>query len=361
MLMAGQTPKYLTLVNWIKEQVTSNELKYGDKFYSENELAAMFAISRQTVRQAVGLLEQERVVERRRGSGTYVIYGGPPRQEPTMNIGVISTYLDDYIFTSIIKGIETVLTENGYSMQLAFTHNKVENETRALRNMLEKKVDGIIVEPTKSGLPNPNGALYKQIHAQGLPLIFFNAYYPSMPEFPHVAMNDRLAGKMATECLICAGHRKIAGVFQADDLQGHLRYAGYMEALRAAGLEVNSQDVLWFTTEDIKHLSEDFRRVQRSLNGCTGLVCYNDQVAFTICGELRKSKISVPADLSVVGVDNSDLAVLCEVPLTSVAHPMKRLGKTVAENLLRLIADPQFDATVDFEPQLIERDSVRRL
>jgi len=55
--MAQELPKYLVLVNWMKEQVMSGHLKYGEKIYSENELSAMFGISRQTVRQAVGILE----------------------------------------------------------------------------------------------------------------------------------------------------------------------------------------------------------------------------------------------------------------------------------------------------------------
>ena len=358
--MTKKQPKYMTLVQWIKEQVTNGDLRHGDKFYSENELTAMFSLSRQTVRQAMGILEQERIVERRRGSGTYVTYGGHPLRARTMNIGVISTYLDDYIFTSIIQGIETVLTESGYSMQLAFTHNRVENETRALRAMLEKNVDGIIIEPTKSGLPVSNRELYRQIEERGIPLIFFNAYYPMLP-FAHVSLDDRKAGNLATRCLLDAGHRSIAGIFQSDDLQGHLRYAGYVDALQQAGAEIHSQNILWYTTEDIKYIADDFHRIKRALKGCTALVCYNDQIAFQVFRELRKSGVEVPRQLSVVGIDNSELAEHCEVPLTSVAHPMKQLGKTAAKNLLRLIDDPQFDATVDFEPRLVERSSVRRL
>lgn len=350
----------MTLVSWIREQVIGGQLKYGEKLYSENELAELFGISRQTVRQAVGLLEQEKIVERRRGSGTYVVYGGAARHEPTMNIGVISTYLDDYIFTSIIKGIEEVLSANGYSLQLALTHNKVENESRALRTMLEKNVDGIIVEPTKSSLPNPNVALYEEIHRQKIPLIFFNAYYPSLP-FPHVTMDDRMAGKMAAECLLRAGHRKIAGFFQSDDLQGHLRYAGFMDALREAGAELHSRNVLWFTTEDIKYMSEDFARFRRSLEGCTGAVCYNDQIAFGVYGELRRSGILVPEEISLAGIDNADLSEICEVPLTTVAHPKKQLGITAAQNLLKLIEDPGFSATTDFIPELVWRSSVKQL
>lgn len=359
--MARELPKYQTVVNWIREQVISNRLTFGQKFYSENELSTMFGISRQTVRQAVGILEQEKIVERRRGSGTYVVYQNACANRPrTGNIGVLSTYLDDYIFTNIIKGIETVLSQNGYSMQMAFTHNRVENEARALRAMLEKGVDGIIVEPTKSGLPNPNIAFYKQLHTQKMPLIFFNAYYPEAPA-PHVCMDDRIAGKLATEALLQAGHRRIAGVFQCDDLQGHLRYAGYLEALQEAGVEINSENVLWYSTEDICYLEEDFHRILRRIEGCTGLVCYNDQLAFRLVGQLRRVGLTVPERISLVGIDNSDLAAICEVPFASVIHPMQELGCVVAENMVKLIANPAFDATVEFAPTLMRRDSIRQI
>lgn len=354
-----ETPKYTVLANWIRSQLDGGKLKCGDKLYSENELSTMFGISRQTVRQAVGLLEQEHIVERKRGSGTFILGATRATHKRTMNIGVISTYLDDYIFPSIIKGIETVLTANGYSMQLAFTHNRVENETRALRTMLEKEVDGIIVEPTQSGLPNPNKALYDEIYRQKLPLLFFNAYYPATP-FAHVAIDDTAAGCLATQCLIDAGHQRIAGMFQSDNLQGHLRYAGYLEALRDAGLQSEAEPVLWYATQDMQDIVQEPRRILRRLAGCTGLVCYNDQLAVGMVALLKQNGVQVPQNLSVCSIDNSDLAALCEVPLTSVCHPKELLGETAANNIIRLIADGRFDATVDFAPEVVRRGSIIR-
>lgn len=357
-MLQDDLPKYLSLVNWVKSRLENNELKYGEKLYSENELSAMFNISRQTVRQAVGILEQEGIVERKRGSGTYVIYNGNLSRAPTMIIGIISTYLDSYIFPSIVKGIDKELARNGYSMQLSFTHNRMERERQALRTMLDKKVDGLIVEPTKSALPNHNVDLYHEVKKKEIPLIFFNSYYTNLP-FHHVAMDDFKAGKMAANHLIDMGHKKIAGIFQADDRQGHLRYSGYFSALKNAGIAIEDKHVCWFTTEDISYFSDDYHRYQRALEGCTAVVCYNDQIAFSLINESLKRGINIPDDLSVMGIDNSEIASMCEIPISSVTHPMERLGRTVAENILRLIMDDTFDATIDFSPKLIKRSSVK--
>lgn len=342
----------------LREDILCGKYAPGQKLPSENELSSEHGISRQTVRQATGVLELEGLVVRIRGSGTYISADKHKKAQPTKNIGIISTYNDSYIFPAIISSIEAVLAENGFTMQLSMTHNQVENEARALKTLIEKGVDGLIVEPTKSGLPNPNLALYEQIKARNIPLIFFNAFYPNL-DFHHICMDDRLAGKLAAKCLIDAGHTAIAGMFQSDDRQGHLRYAGFMEALKEAGLTQKSANIVWFVTEDIPYIAEDIARVTRSLNGCTGLVCYNDQIAYTVIRALNSLGYLVPDELSVVGVDNAEISIHCTPPLTTLSHPLGELGHKAAKNILSLIRNLDFPATYEFVPEIIWRETVR--
>ncbi len=350
-------PKYAFLVNWIKDQILHGDLHFGDRLYSENELCSIFGISRQTVRQAIGILEQEKVVSRRRGSGTYVTWQKKTTRSGTKKIGVISTYVGEYIFMDILHGIESVLSANGYATQISFTHNRVENERRALRSMLDNDVDGIIVEPTKSGLPNPNIRIYDEFRARNIPVLFFNAKYPGL-DFPVVCLDDVVAGEMATSFLIGKGHKKIAGVFQCDDIQGLLRYQGYIQALEKNGIEINSHRIFWFATEDIDDIATYPDRIMKRIKDCSAVCCYNDQIAVKVIKILEQHGISVPDNISVTGIDNSNLAELSVPPLTSVYNPVSLLGETAAKNLLALIEDPSFDAEVLFRPVIVERSSV---
>ena len=72
MAMEKKQPKYTELVNWIQEQIASKKFLPGQKIYSENRLKDMFQVSRQTVRHAIAILEEEGVLIRKRGSGTYI-------------------------------------------------------------------------------------------------------------------------------------------------------------------------------------------------------------------------------------------------------------------------------------------------
>ena len=160
--------KYLNIVEWAKEYIKTNHLHEGAKFYSEKELCDIHGVSRQTVRQALMTLENENIIVRRRGSGTFIKSAAKTTVPSNITVGVISTYFSDYIFPSIVTGIEKVLKENDVVMQLSITHNQVADETRALKTMLSQDVNGLIIEPSKSALPNPNMALYEKIKQMNL-------------------------------------------------------------------------------------------------------------------------------------------------------------------------------------------------
>ena len=118
--MEEKQVKYKQLEQYIQQLMEEGTLKPGDKLYSENELCTMFNISRQTVRKAIGLLEEKGVLYRVRGSGTYISDNRKANLEQRNRIAVVTTYVDSYIFPKTIQGIESVLFEKGYSVQISF-------------------------------------------------------------------------------------------------------------------------------------------------------------------------------------------------------------------------------------------------
>ena len=219
--MVGK-PRYMEIVDWVKERLEKKELGPGERLNSENELSELFGLSRQTVRHAIGVLEEEGIVVRRQGSGTYVCDDRMATLENKTRIAVVTTYVDSYIFPRTIQGIENYLFERGYSVQIAFTNNMLERERTILEDILARDdVAGIIMEATKSGLPNPNLSLIARLVERKVPIVFINSYYPQL-KLPHVTLNDRLAAEMAVKYLFDAGHRRIGALLKFDDGQGHL-------------------------------------------------------------------------------------------------------------------------------------------
>ena len=350
--------KYQNLINYIQEQISDGQLGPGEKVPSENQLSEQIHISRQTVRKAIGTLEEDGLVQRIRGSGTYVSFDRQKNLEQRNSIAVVTTYVDSYIFPRILQGMQNTLFESGFSVQIYFTNNTLDREKSILKDLLKRDdVAGVIVEGTKSGLPNPNLDLYRHLMARKIPLLFFNTYYPEL-EAPHVSLNDAEAAYKAVRYLIDKGHQKIGAILKLDDGQGRQRYLGYLKAMEEAGLTVTDSRMVWIDTDESKQLGYCRDRILNRVEECTALLAYNDQIAFQLIRMLTERNIRVPEDVSVISIDDSDLARHSEVPITSLPHPKENLGKKAAETLLQMIAGRKKDLTYEFDTRVVERESV---
>lgn len=359
--MVEQKAKYEEIVDWITEQIESGELSEGQKIQSENALVSMFQVSRQTVRHAISVLGDKGLVVSRRGSGTYVKDSrlGINGKKKTMRIAIMTTYIDEYIFPSMINEMERVLSKAEYNLQIAFTHNSVERERRILKGFLKNDmIDGILAETTKSGIPNPNLDLYRELQHKGVSVVFLNSSYPGLHAI-HVSMDDFWAGKTATEHLLQCGHRRIGAIFKLDDGQGHKRYAGYMYALMKRDIKLKDRYITWIDTVNLHDMEKEAEHYLERLRDCTACVCYNDEVATKMVHICTSSGISVPGQMSIVGIDNSDLASYCEVPLTSVNNPVIDLARKAAEVMLALLDGEKCTENIELQSDLVIRNSTR--
>ncbi|NLP33895.1 MAG: substrate-binding domain-containing protein [Clostridiales bacterium] len=335
--------KYAELAGKLRVKIKNGEYKSGERLPSENELAASTGYSRHTVRKAIGILEREGLALRVQGSGTFV-QNQIRRHTISHNIAIITTYIGEYIFPSILQGIDHVLSENGYTSLVSATKNRVDNERHILTELLQKPIDGLIVEGTKTALPNPNIDLYDKFAKYNIPVVFINGYYPDLTDPIYVVADDRAGGRIACETLLKKGHKKIAGVFKGDDIQGHYRYAGYTSALHNAGLTVEDDHVLWYTTENKSQLLEFY--MSQLIEGYTAVICYNDEVALEVMSILQNLNIKVPDQVEIVSFDNSTYAQISAIPFLSLSNPKEKLGQLAAEKMINMLNGKKEIATV---------------
>ncbi|MBQ8638296.1 MAG: GntR family transcriptional regulator [Lachnospiraceae bacterium] len=357
----GEQLKYSRLADELKKKILDGVYRPGEKIPSENELAADYQISRHTVRKALDLLTREGYVYAEHGRGTFCSELAH-RGKDSRNIAVVMTYLSDYIFPRVIQGIDQVLTENGYSIILKNTSNSRTVEARCLEELLQKDIEGLIIEPSKSDIFCKHGTLYEKLDQNGIPYVFIQGCFAQMEDKPQVRMDDYMGGYLVTRHLLDLGHQNIMGIFKADDTQGRERHRGYVAALQEAGIFYNPELVVWFHTEDraSKPVSA-VREIVARRKLADGVVCYNDLTAMKVIKTLEEEGLRVPDDISVTGYDNSFIAENFRIKLTTIAHPHEKLGETAAALLLDLIRGQSENAVrqVVMEPELIIRESTR--
>lgn len=356
-------PKYFTLMEELKEKIISGRIQPGEKLPSENQFTVQYSLSRHTVRKALSLLEQEGYIEACHGKGTFCSEK-MRHMKKSRNIAVVTTYISDYIFPRLIQGMDNVLSEQGYSIILKNTGNSRQKEAKCLEELLQKDIDGLIIEPSKSQLSCRHSGLYENLEKYQIPYIFIQGIYTEMKDKPHILMDDARGGYLVTKYLLEQGHRRITGFFKADDIQGIQRHKGYVRALQEAGIPYDPDLVVWFHTEDRRSKpSMMVKEMVKTGSLPHGIVCYNDQIAVQVIESLEDCGLQVPKDISVTGYDNS-LYAQRGTGITTIAHPQERLGEMAAELILEKINGvSEEDSKVErlIQPELIVRGSCRRL
>lgn len=360
-----QPPKYMLLKDEILSWIRSGRVKPNEQMPSEHDIANRYGMSRQTVRQALGELEHEGWLYRIQGKGTFV---SQPKERAAQNIqmiGMLTTYISEYIFPHIVRGAEGVLRSKGYSLALSSTDNDKGKERENLEFMLTQPIQGFIIEPTKSAQGNPNLDLYLSLQMQNKPFIMINERYPELP-CPCLKMDDELGGYLAAKHLIELGHTRIAGFFKTDDLQGANRLKGFLRAAREHKLPLKPASITHYSTETAQTIPYEAAKSMLQMEQGrrpTAFVCYNDQLAVHLLEAVRQAGLSVPEDLSIVGFDDSSLATATEVKLTTIVHPKSLMGRDAARMLLDMIEGKGTVADQDliYAPEVVVRESTKPL
>ncbi len=358
-------PKYQVIIEDIKSKILSGDYSIGEQIPTESVMQETYGVSRHTVRKAILELSNEGFLRSEKGSGTYVSNQYQSKSSgasANKTIGVITTYISDYIFPSIIRGIESRLNKDNYSLLLASTNNDVEQEKKALEMMLSYGVDGLIVEPTKSNLYNPNISYYLSFKEQDVPFTMINAYYEEL-EVPFFCLDDVQSSYLATNELISKGHTQIGLIAKMDDLQGKYRMKGYIKALGDAKLRFQPEHILSFNTETKLDLYANLKEfLTENQDEMTALVCYNDEVGLEVVNVCRQLGISIPDKLSIIGQDNSYIAKNATINLTTLTHPQEQMGRDAADWIIKkLQGKKDLPNETYYQPVLVEGETIKEL
>jgi GntR family transcriptional regulator of arabinose operon len=351
-------PKYYQLKEHLRKQIRSGQIAPGQRLPSETELVRRYRLSRDTVRKAFGELEHEGWVFREQGRGTFCSF----REKGNgRTIAVLTTYISNYIFPAIISGIERVLSSAGYILILANTWNDSQKEAQRLENMLNRDISGLIIEPARSAVNDPNRECLGEVQRRKIPLLFLHANYPQM-DSAYLVMDDEAGGFLAAQHALQMGHRRIAGIFKADDLQGVRRQKGFLRAMKEFGRQVPEDFIGNYDTEQLFSFPYQYTRyLLQKEDPPTAIICYNDEIALKSIEAIRDTGRKVPEDVSIVGYDNSHLAEASHPKLTSINHPKEEMGRRAAQMILDMVLGKTDKPRFTYQPELVVRSSCQRL
>jgi len=265
----------------------------------------------------------------------------------TATIGVLVSDLLNPFFAEIVDGIDAESRAHGYRLLLTTGSRRPERERAMIDAFVEYRTDGIIllsprVAPAvvaELGRTTPTivvGKVMRRVHADCI-------------------MTDESAGAgLAVDHLVGLGHRRIVHVDGGSGAGASQRRTGYLRAMARHGLERDAEIIPGDFTEAAGTAAASIMLKRRSPP--QAVFAANDLSAAGVLDRLEDAGVRIPDDVSIVGYDNTYLAALSHMSLTTVNQPRQEMGRVAAQLVLARIAQPWGDPVVKLvAPDLVVR------
>ncbi len=269
-------------------------------------------------------------------------------------IGLVVPNIANPHFAAVAREVENVCLAAGYTTVVYSTGQDARRESQVLTMMRMQRVAGLIVIPTRSDAAH-GAALVNQIH---VPTVLLDMQVEGLP-YDVIKTDNVEAGRLATEHLLSLGHTRIGiivgipGLATSDD-----RHAGYRKAHADRGL----------TPDPALALAGDFDqqtahdaglKLLRGKHRPTAIVTISNMMTVGLLFAVREQKLTIPTDLSIVGIDDLEFAGLLDPGPTTVTTPILAMARRSIDKLLGQLSgnhapDGKWEV---YPPQLLVRQS----
>lgn len=273
----------------------------------------------------------------------------------TYSIGMLLVEMQNPFLPTVVEGAKEALRKAGYQTLIGVGEAETSIERSLIDSMIDLQMDGILLVA-----PRLSGRLLARYAAQ-CPMAVVGHHEPHAATFDTVNSDDVLGARLAVEALLSRGCRDVQMISLPRIEKGRevfeVREEGYLQAMRVAGLSDKAR--IWRIREKPGGPGQPLQDVFRQDKLPDGLFCWSDIHAIEVLNEAHLRGISVPDALSVVGYDNTPVAQMPLVGLSSVDQRGEKLGELAAKALLSRLAGRKNPEHVLVDPELFLRRSVR--
>lgn len=282
------------------------------------------------------------------------------KTEKTKTLGLIVTDITTPFFSTLVRGVEDATIQNDHNLIIGNSDETKKKEDLYIDLFIGKKVDGLIIAPTKKSEKN-----IKKIANMGTSIVFVDREIEDI-KAPKVLSENVKGAYRATSHLVERGHRKIGIVL---GLKGvgttQERLNGYKRALRENEIPVKEKYIVrgHSSIESGKEAVEKLLELDETP---TAIFSTNNKVNLGSLKAIKEAGLSCPKDVSLVGFDDSDWASIFDPNLTTVSQDPYSIGSTATELLFESIEEDESNEkkktkNVRVPTELIVRNSTTTL
>ena len=271
------------------------------------------------------------------------------KQQTSRVVGVAVSDLANQFYAGLAAGIEHTLRAAEYQMVLVSDNSDRSQELACARTFLAMRAAGVIITPA-------DHAAASLLARHGVSVVEVDRRLAKI-DCDAVVIDNERGGRAATAHLLALGHRRVALLMADTDWTSDAgRLNGYRSAHAEARLEVDERLILpiAFHAADTEQRIDALLQAQRP----TAIFAANNELAQHAWQVLRRRRLRLPADVSLVAFDDVPWMTMVAPRITVVAQPTLEMGRQAARLLLRRVEEPDRPTElVRLEPALIVRGS----
>ena len=261
------------------------------------------------------------------------------RTRSTHVVGLVISDISNPFFATLVRGAEDCARQNGYSVLICNTSEKMEDELVYLQLLSRRRIDGMLLAPT-----GKNDEMIRRLIERGMHIVFIDRK-PDSINAPSVLSENEEGAYQATSHLISLGHTRIGIVVGLPAVSTTTeRLRGYEHALSEAGIVLDSALVTYGGSQ-IESAERACKELFDLDDRPTAVFAGNNLMTIGVMKQLRKLGIRCPQDVSVVGFDDFEWATCFEPTLTMVAQDPYRIGFTAVEQLFEVLSGERLHTT----------------
>jgi LacI family transcriptional regulator len=280
-------------------------------------------------------------------------------------IGVVVGDIENPHFGLATRGITDIAKKSGFHVILINTDEETAAEVEAVRVLLDKRVDGLIVAPASS----VETQHLQQVRESGRPLVLLDRKAGGL-DVVTIAVDMADVSYESTRYLLESGHRRIAFVstlkteepyeagMELDSSQISERLDGMKRAFEEQGLR-HPADLVRLNAGDAQSIRKITMELLQGPDAATAIIASDGLIALSVVEAIQELGLSIPGDVSFLMYDDFAWTRLTAPPLTVIAQPVYEMGMAAANALIRQIEGRQAPAAAEpLNARLVHRGSV---
>lgn len=246
-------------------------------------------------------------------------------------IGVVVSSLTNGVFADYLRALHDMFQPRGFQVVVLNSRYSPLEEEKAIVTLLGQHPEALILTDV-----DQTPYARELLEHSGIPIIQTMGL-TDRPIDINIGISQYEAGGLATRHLLELGHRRIGIMAARLDSRTRARLAGYVDAMKKAGLYDEALIELSPTPSTVKQGGELFSALHARAPDLEAVFCANDDLALGTLFECARRGITVPDSLSVIGFNDLEFAASAYPALTTIAVPRHEMGRLSAEIVLEII------------------------